>query len=69
MITMLIWSNISQTDKKIAFIEKSYIKCGAEASPRLFSKKIKLSIFLDQKSEMFYSLFFCMSKSRSTKIC
>ena len=30
------------------FLEKSYPKCGGETSPKLFSKKSKLSISLDQ---------------------
>ena len=30
------------------FLEKSYIKCGAETSPRPFSEKLKLSISLNQ---------------------
>ena len=30
------------------FIEKSYTKCGGEAIPRPFFKKLKLSISLDQ---------------------
>ena len=29
-------------------LEKSYPKCGGEASPRSFSEKLKLSISLDQ---------------------
>ena len=29
-------------------LEKSYTKCGGEASPRSFSEKLKLSISLDQ---------------------
>ena len=29
-------------------LEKSYTKCGGEASPRPFSKNLKLSISLDQ---------------------
>ena len=29
-------------------LEKSYIKCGEETSPRFFSRKLKLSISLDQ---------------------
>ena len=33
---------------KNIFFEKSYTKCGGEAIPRSFSKKSKLSIFLDQ---------------------
>ena len=34
------------------FIEKSYTECVGEASPRTFYKKPKLSIYLDQQSEM-----------------
>ena len=30
------------------FLENSYKKCGEETSPRPFSKKLKLSISLDQ---------------------
>ena len=30
------------------FVEKSYTKCGEETIPRSFSKKLKLSISLDQ---------------------
>ena len=30
------------------FLEKSYTKWGRETTPRLFSEKLKLSIFLDQ---------------------
>ena len=30
------------------FLEKSYTKCGGEASPRPFSGKLKLNISLDQ---------------------
>ena len=30
------------------FFEKSHLKCGGETIPRPFSKKSKLSIFLDQ---------------------
>ena len=34
------------------FLEKSYTKCGGEASPKPFYKKSKLSTSLDQQSEM-----------------
>ena len=34
------------------FLEKSYTKCGGETIPRPFSKKLKLSISLDQRYEM-----------------
>ena len=38
------------------FPEKSNIKCGKEANPRPFYKKSKLSMSLNQQSEMLYSL-------------
>ena len=34
------------------FLQKLYTKCGEKASPRPSYKKSKLSIYLDQKSEM-----------------
>ena len=39
------------------FLGKSYTKCGGETSPRPFTEKLKLSISLDQKSKVLYSLF------------
>ena len=39
------------------FLEKLYTKYGGEKGSRPFSKKSKLSIFLDQNSEICYSLF------------
>ena len=39
------------------FLKKSYAKCVGETSHRLFSEKSKLSISLDQQSEILYSLF------------
>ena len=40
------------------FLEKLYSKCGGETSSRPFSKKLKLTVSLDQWSKVFYSLFF-----------
>ena len=39
------------------FLEKSFTKCGGEISPRPFSKKSKLSMFLEQQSKVLHSLF------------
>ena len=50
------------------FFEKSWTKCGGETSCRLFFKKSKLVISLEQQFEVSYSLFLLMSKSRTTKI-
>ena len=40
------------------FFEKSYKKCGEEASSRPFYKKLKLSISLEQQCEILQILFF-----------
>ena len=37
------------------FLENSFTKCDGETIPKPFSKKSKLSISLDQQSEVFYS--------------
>ena len=42
------------------FPEKSYIKCGGEASPRLFCKKSKLSTSLDPKCLKCYKAYFLL---------
>ena len=39
-----------ECNMKNIFLEKSYAKCGGETRPRLFSKKLNLSISLDQQS-------------------
>ena len=41
---------------KNIFLHKLYTECGGEASPRSFHKKSKLSISLNQQSEILYSL-------------
>ena len=52
------------------FLEKSCTKCGGKTIPRSFSKESKLSISLDQQSDiLFYTVcFYCMSKSKPAKI-
>ena len=71
VITIYILPNISRRKRNqtkkfgqlleynmiIIFLEKSYVRCGGEASPRPIYKKSKLMISLDQQSEMLYSLF------------
>ena len=39
------------------FLEKSYTKCGGKIIPGPFSKESKLSISLDQQTDILYSLF------------
>ena len=41
------FGQLIEFNMKNIFLEKSYTKCGGENSPRPFSKKSKLSIFLD----------------------
>ena len=50
------------------FFEKSYTKCGGETIHRPFSKKSKLSIFLDQQSKILYSLYSLFAKLRAMEI-
>ena len=51
------------------FLKKLYTKCGGETIPRRLSKKLKLSISLDQKSKVLYSLFILYVKMRAIEIC
>ena len=49
-------------NKRNNFLENSYTKCGGEASSRPFHEKSKLSIFLDQQSEMLDNLLLHVQK-------
>ena len=50
------------------FPEKLCIECGGEASPRLFRKKSKSRIPLDQQPDMTKSLFLLHVQIKSSKI-
>ena len=50
------------------FLEKSYTKCGRETRPRPYSKKLKLSISLDQSPKFLYKLVLLFAKLRAIKI-
>ena len=50
------------------FFEKSYTKCGGEASPRPFYKKSKFSYLWIKNLKCYIACFCCMSRSRSTEI-
>ena len=41
------YSQLIEYNRNI-FLDKSYTECGEESSPRPFSEKLNLSIFLDQ---------------------
>ena len=42
------FGQLIEYDMRNTFLEKSYTKCGGETRPRPFSRKLKLSISLDQ---------------------
>ena len=42
------FGQLIECNMKNIFLEKSYTKCDGKTSPRLFSKKLKLSLSLDQ---------------------
>ena len=50
------------------FLGKLYTKCGGETILRLFSKKSKLSLSLDQYSKVLYSLFLFYAKLTAIEI-
>ena len=50
-------------DMRNICLEKSYTKFGGETSRRLFPKKLKLSISLDQLFKVFYRLFFIVCQA------
>ena len=47
------------------FLEKSYTKCDGETNPRHISEKLKLSISLDQQSQVLYGLLILNAKLRA----
>ena len=49
------------------FLEKSHAKCGGEAISIHFSKKAKLSTYLDQKCRVSYSLLLLYIKMKAIK--
>ena len=42
------FGQLIECDMRNIFLEKPYIKCGGETSPRPFSEKLTLGISLDQ---------------------
>ena len=51
------FGHLIENNMRKTYPEKLYTKCGGETISRPFSKKSKLSIFLDQFSKVLYSLF------------
>ena len=50
------------------FLEKSHTKWGGEISHRSITGKLKLSISLDQQSQVLYSLFLLNPKLKAMEI-
>ena len=62
------FGQLIEHNMKKTFLEKSYTKCYGETIPRPFSKKSKLSVFLEQYSKVLYNLFYLYAKLRAIKI-
>ena len=62
------FGHLIEYNKKNIFVEKSYTKYDGEAIPRYFLKKLKLSISVDQSSNVLYSLFLLFANLRAIKI-
>ena len=59
------FGQLIEYNKRNILLEKSYKKCGRGTIPRPFSKKSKLSIYLDQYSKILYILFYLFAKLRT----
>ena len=62
------FGQLTEYSMRNIFLEKSYTKCDGDTIPRPFSKKSKLSISLDQWSNILYCLFLLHAKLRTIKI-
>ena len=62
------FGELIECNMKNIFLEKSYTKYGGETSPRLFTKKLKLTISLDQRSKTLCSLLLLYGKLRAIEI-
>ena len=64
----MIFDQLLEYNMRIIFLEKSCAKRCGETIPRPFSKKLKLSISLDQESKILYSLHLLHVKLKGIKI-
>ena len=64
----MTFGQLIEYNMRIIFLEKPFSKCGGETIPRSFSKKSKLSISLDQWSEVLYRLFLLYANLRDIEI-
>ena len=62
------FGQLIEYDMRNTFLEQSYAKCGGETIDRPFSKKLKLSISLDQQPKFLNSLFSLHAKLRAIEI-
>ena len=56
-LDLVKFGELIEYNMRNTFLGKSYTKCSRETMPRPFSKKSKLSISLDQLTQVSYSLF------------
>ena len=59
---------LTECNTKNIFLKISFRQFGAETIPRLFTKKSKLSISLDQQSKILYNLFILYVRMRAIEM-
>ena len=62
------FGQLTEYNMRNVFLENSYTNCGGETYPRPFSKKLNLSIILDQQFKVLHSLLLLHAKLRAIKI-
>ena len=62
------FGQLIENNMRNILLEKSYSRCGGEASLRPFSENLKLTISLDQWRKVLYSIFLWNPKLRAIKI-
>ena len=62
------FGQLIENNMRNIFLEKSYSRCGGEASPRPFSENLKLTISLDQWRKVLYSIFLWNPKLEAIEI-
>ena len=62
------FSHLIEYNMRNIFLEASYTKCSMKLFLSLWSKKSKMSISLDQQSEILYSFFYCMDYQNTLKL-
>ena len=62
------FGQLIEYNKKNIFLVKPFTKCGGETTPRLFSKKSKLNLSLNQLPKVLYRLFLLYAKLRTIEV-